>query len=52
MCGDGVDNALLMNEEENAQVARIKEIMRNMGITSYEDNVIPMLLEFCSGRNG
>lgn len=44
-----VDNAILMDEEENSSVVQIKSIMANMGITSYEDNVIPMLLEFCDG---
>lgn len=45
-----VDNAILVNEEENPDVVRIKNTMAGMGITSYEDNVIPMLLEFCDGN--
>ena len=46
-----VDNAILVNEEENPDVVRIKNTMASMGITSYEDNVIPMLLEFCDGNS-
>lgn len=46
-----VDNAILVNEEENPDVVRIKNTMASMGITSYEDNVIPKLLEFCDGNS-
>ena len=37
------------HEEANQQVESMKKILKKMDVTSYEDNVIPLLIQF---RNG
>lgn len=37
------------HEEANQQVEAMKKILKKMDVTSYEDNVIPLLIQF---RNG
>ena len=33
-------------EEDNKQIEIFKELLKSMGIASYEENIIPMLIEF------
>lgn len=42
-------NTAFKKEEENHQIEEFKELLKSMGITSYEENIIPMLIEFVSG---
>ena len=44
-----VEKAIYSKKDENPIVQYMKGLLKNVGITSYEDDVIPMLIEFKNG---